>query len=571
MRVVCLCLLLLAMRPLTGLSQQANSAQQGGSAYDLWLVRSQTITADLIKDSTDLTASERAQLWARLAAKWWRDDPAKARLWVLKPIEIVETVPNKENPDERRRRLATVRLLLEIIAPLDQKLSARLVAILTQDAEQEANAERAANSEGLVEAAISLVEVDAKRAAELGALAVRIGAPPQITWLIAKLRVKDPGLATGLLLQTFAALRQSLDRELLNSLTQAMFPTVMQPGAPMAALPDNLRTELLKLDLVYLQANPINAENQNFICISVASFIAPVLTEFDRLLPQQASIVRQAVNQCQTSSPLAQQRMNDAVREEPLNTIDDLLKAGDDSQDMLVRTVYQYRAASMATQQNDFDRALKILDSMSTESREIMGGSWEAYRWSWAATAALQHLKSGDVYRMRFAINAVPRDLRPFAMIAFVDQMPTKRDKDTDPSLEFLSEARAGLRRLSESDTEKWGWYFGLLPLTVQYQPAEATAVLKEAVVALNSAAQVENKNTDNHEGRSLSETEFAKRLPASLLEMDEFAVKEAISSITSAYRRVQVRLELLSVCLERLRSANQATPNQGRSTFKKA
>jgi hypothetical protein len=145
-------------------------------------------------------------------------------------------------------------------------------------------------------------------------------------------------------------------------------------------------------------------------------------------------------------------------------------------------------------------------------------------------------------------------------MIVVVGQMPTKRDKNTDPTLEFLSEARTGLRR-SVSDAEKWGWYFVLLPLIIQNQPEEAIAFLREAVAALNRAAQAEDKNSSKNEGSSLSEAGFAKRLPASLLEMDEFVVKEAVSSITSTHSRVLVRLELLNVCLERLRSSKRRPP----------
>jgi hypothetical protein len=408
MRFICICFLIMAMQPVFCFAQQVGSAQQGSSSYDLWLVRSQTITADLIKDSADLTPSERALLWARLAQRWWRDDPEKARSWMLKPIEIVEGVPNKENPDERRQRLGTVRLLLKIVAPLDQKLSARLVAILTEDAEQEAKSAPTANTDGLIEAAIFLVDKDPPRAAELGAIALRVGRPTQITWLIFKLRAKDPRLADTLFGQTIAAVRQSLDSALLYSLTEVAFTDSIYPGANSAAPRDDLRTELLKLDVVYLQANPIDAENRASICISIASFIVPVLAEFDRLLPQQAGIVRQSLNQCQSLSPLAQQRVDEARRDQPLKTVDDLLKAADDAQDSKVRTIYEYRAAVLAKEKNDFDRALKILDSMSTESREFGGGTWEAYRWDWAATSALRHLKSGDVYGMRLVINAVP-------------------------------------------------------------------------------------------------------------------------------------------------------------------
>lgn len=570
MRFICLCLLIVSMWSLFAVAQQAGPGQQGSNSYDLWLVRSQAITADLIKDSTDLGPSERALLWARLAQRWWRNDPEKARSWLLKPIEIVEAVPNKENPDERRQRLTTTRLLLQIVAPLDQKLSARLVAILSHDAEQEARTAQGANADGLIEAAFYLVDSDPKLATELGVLALRVGHPSNIMLLLKKLREKDLKLSNVLFGQALAIARQTLDGDLLHSLVNSVFPEYytlgFKPGGPVAT--DDMRMELLRVYVAYLQADQINPENRDSRCKGVI-FITPVLVEFDRLLPQQANIVRQSMNQCQSLGPLARQRVDDALRDQPLNTVEDLLKAGDDAQDMKVRTVYEFRAAMLARQKDDFEWALKILDSMSTESREFMGGSWEAYRWDWAALAALRHFKSGDVYGMRLIINAVPTDLQPYAKMAFVDRLPADRDTDTDPTLEFLTDVRIGLRRPSISAGEKSAGYFGLLPLAIKYQPTEATAVLKEAVAALNRAEQTKDKNISNNDRNSLSGSDFSKLFPASLLEMDEYTVKEAVSSITSPDIRVQVRLGLLSVSLERLRSAKQATPRPAPSVAK--
>jgi hypothetical protein len=154
-----------------------------------------------------------------------------------------------------------------------------------------------------------------------------------------------------------------------------------------------------------------------------------------------------------------------------------------------------------------------------------------------------------------------------FAKIAFVDQLPAARSKDTDPTLEFLSDARTGLRRSSISDIDKFGWYFALLRLTVKYQPGDATVVLKEAVAAINHADEAQAKTSTQADRTWIN---GSKVFSAPLLEMDEYAVREAVSSISSADTRVQVRLELLRVCLEQLRSAKQAPPNQGRSTSKR-
>ncbi|HBB88135.1 MAG TPA: hypothetical protein DC047_11005 [Blastocatellia bacterium] len=566
MRFICLCFLIIAMQPVPGFAQQASVTPQRTVSYDLWLVRSRTITEDVIRDATTLTPFERAHLWTRLAQAWWKDDPEKARSWMLKSIEIVEAVPNRENPEERRQRLTMVRVLLKIVAPLDQELSKRLLAVLAKDAEQAMDADRLANADAIVEAAISLVDKEPQRAAELGTLALRVGRSTHIVSLISRLLSKDPTVGNALFSQTIEAARQFLDLELINSLTQLIFPESVQPGARQPQLPDSLRIELLNLDVFYLQANPITAENKSSVCTSVVSYIAPVLAYFDRLLPQQANIARQAINQCQSNSPLANQIVDDALRDQPLNTVDDLLKAAADAEDFKVRTVYLFRAASLAKERNDLDRALKILDSMSAESREFMGGSWEDYRWNWAALSALRHFKSGDIYGMRLVMNSVPADLQPFAKIKFVSQLPDVRDKSADPTLEFLGDARKGLSRSSIADAQKTGWYFNLLRLTVKFQPADATDVLKEVITALNHEVEAEAQKSTRDDRSSVDRLGISGGLSASLVELNEFAVREAISSISSAETRAVVRLELLSVCLEQMRSSKPTSHNRRRA-----
>jgi len=543
----------------SALAQKAPSATQQEALANLWLVRSQTITEDLVKDATGFKPSGRALLWARLGQQWWRDDPERARAWILKSIEIVEAVPNRENPAERNLRLATARLLLNIVAPLDQKLSKRLIVILSEDAERVGEAERRENAEGLVEAAISIVDKDPQRAAKLGAIALRVGRPTPIAWLILRLRSRDVKLGDALFAQTIEVVRQTLDAELINSLSHSIFLESMQPGAAIPALPDEMRSELLKLDLTFLQANPINAENRDRVCMGVISFIAPVLGHFERLLPQQAPIARQSINLCHSQFPLAQQRIDEALNNQPLNTVEALLKAGDEVEDLKVRTVYQYRAAALAREKNDFERALKIMDSISTEGREFMNGAWENFRVEWAVQSALGYYKSGDLYGMRSIINAAPADLQPLVRIGFVWQLPETRNKETDPTLEFLNEARTGLRRSKFPDAEKWSYFFALLKLTVQYQPAEASGDLKEAMAALNRVEKSKVKESDNDKPDGLDGSGFSRTVPASLLAMDEYAVREAVSSITSPESRAQVRLVLLEGCLEKMRSLRQA------------
>ncbi|HET8671265.1 MAG TPA: hypothetical protein VFM05_11735, partial [Candidatus Saccharimonadales bacterium] len=377
--------ILIMATPVT-LGQENNSARTRSTARTLWSVRSQSITEELIKDASDLPASVRALLWTRLGELWWEEDREKARSWLYRAVAVVEAVPNREGSDERRQRLDTARGLLQIIAPLDSEISKKLIPILDERGEEEARNERETNADAIIQAAISLVDKNPERAAEMGALALRIGIPGDIASLIFALRGKDTRLSEALFSQALAAARQTLTPQLLHSLTRAAFPTESQIKTKPPELPDPLRRELLRLHIAYLEATP---KDRNSICGGVISFILPVVAQIDRLLPEQGAFARQSVNRCQSVSPLAQQRIDDSLRQQPLHTIDDFLKAADDAHDLKVRTVYQYRAAALAKEKKDYNRALKILDSMSKEAREFMDGSWEAYRWEWAARSAI--------------------------------------------------------------------------------------------------------------------------------------------------------------------------------------
>ena len=558
-RLECVCVMAILMMatPVT-FGQENKSARTRSPARTLWLVRSQSITEELIKDASDLPPSARALLWARLGELWWQEDREKARSWLYRAVAIVEAVPNREGSDERRQRLDTARGLLQIIAPLDPEISKKLFSILDGRGEEEARDERETNADAIIQAAISLVDKNPERAAEMGALALRIGTPSDIASLIFALRSKDTRLSEALFSQALAAARQTLAPEPLHSLTRAGFPTESQIKTRMPELPDPLRRELLRVHITYLEANQITPENRNSICAGVISFILPVVAQIDRLLPEQGAFARQSVTRCQSISPLAQQRVDDSLRQQPLRTIDDFLKAADDANDSKVRTVYRYRAAALAKEKKDYDRALKILDSMSKEAREFMDGSWEAYRWEWAARSAINHFNNGEIFEMRKIMEEVPINLQPLAKLAFISYLPERRNKEADPTLEYLNDGRTGLGRSNLKDSDKNGWYFGLLELTVKYQPDLAIAVLNETVAVLNKAEKTRSAD-DKQTPESLLEP-ISKNFSATLLEMDEFAVAKAISSISSLDMRVRVRLDLLQACLTRLSGSTKET-----------
>jgi len=302
--------------------------------------------------------------------------------------------------------------------------------------------------------------------------------------------------------------------------------------------------------MAYLQANSLAPNSENSTCVVVVSLILPVLNEFDRRFPQQAPAARQAINRCQSRSPLLQQLVDDATRTEPLDTIEELLEAAQDSKDLKVRTVYEYRAASLAQEKKQCDRAITILDGINEDGRKFMGSTWQNIRWDWASLCAIDHYSKGDIQAMRVTIQAVPDDLKAFTKLAFVDELPKAENSDADPTLEFLRDAHKELPKSYGSEIDRYPWYFALLRLTVQYVTEDAGATLKEAFAALNRAAEGDEKDNRDTSG-------IWKNLPlVSLVEMDQYAVKEAVSSISSAQTRVELRLELLHVSVERMKSS---------------
>src|ERR1043166_1180137 len=186
-------------RMILGLAQATTLAQN--NERELWLVRAQNITSDLLKDGADLSSMQHAVLWVKLAQRWWREDPKRASTWIDNAIEVVEQVPNKETPDEREKRLETARVLLTTATQLDQKFTKRLLTVLTpvdKSAEPQGNG----NADALIDVAVAVVRDDPKRAADLGALALRTGAPENRDQMLFQLRRQNAKLADDLFVRS---------------------------------------------------------------------------------------------------------------------------------------------------------------------------------------------------------------------------------------------------------------------------------------------------------------------------------------------------------------------------------
>ena len=278
------------------LAQFPAAGQQNDAAYELWRVRSQSLTDDLIKDAADLKSMRRAVLLARLAQRWWAEDRRRSAGWLKNAVEIVEQVPNKENPEEREERLRTALQILKVVAQLEPKLARRVINVLTPD-DKSAGNERLENANALIYAANSLFKDDPRRAAELGALALRLGPPDDFSSLLFYLRSREPKLADDLLIQALTLAKQNPTGRWLNSLTYVAFPTSrgLTQGVPGPSEP--LRIEVLQLLIAYINANPFNDQNKDTVCATLAFSVAPCLGSLSvSCLSKHQLLVRQSIS-----------------------------------------------------------------------------------------------------------------------------------------------------------------------------------------------------------------------------------------------------------------------------------
>ena len=523
-----------------------------------WLVRSQTITESLLKDATSLTAFDRAILFARLGDTWWQDDQKRARAWMEKAIETVEYIPD-QSPDDHTRRLATARIILSIIAHRDEKLGRRVKEIIAASSEHDSNEERSKNADALVEEALAIVDRDPQRAALLGAESLRVGRPTMLAGLLWSLRTRDPKLADALFSQAVAVVQESYDGYLFPSLLRVAFPSLTEePSLPVP--PDQLRAQLLLAAAAYVRSAMISSDSQGALCSSTAGLIyltAPLLPEFDRLLPlEQSSTVRQLIAGCQSRlSPMMQQQVEDGQRNTPPKTVDDFLDAADKAKDSKAKTVLQARAAQLAAQHKDFERAIKIIDGMDDDARKFMAGTWEAWRLEWATAAALDHLKHDDLLGLRRTIAAVPSGLRAGAQIGVAYELPAE-ENNRSLVIELIQTGREDLSKSDMSAIQREGYSLALLILCAKFLPADSFAVLRETVAALNLKATGESSYFN---GRELIEQETGYHLPVSMLESDEFAFLDAISAVESPTKRARIRLELLITSLDKYRTSKKS------------
>jgi hypothetical protein len=526
-------------------------AQEAQRPQDTWLERAQNLTNDSLKDVKSLETLDGALVLGQLGALWWNTDPSKARKWLLKAVEAVELEPAKETSSERSKRLSVARSLLTVISTADPKLWERLQAVLTPGEAHSSDTERTTSANAMVKAALVVLKTDPRRAAAMGSAALRIGLPTMLQQLLWALRTRDAMLADQLFSQALAVARTTFHEDFLNSLRYAAFPELSRTGYYAAEVPpDTLRGEMLLILADYLQQRTAMLAGKGIRdCGLAPALVERLQIQFDRLQPQRADLVRQIVRTCQESITQsdADAGSNPESVEVP-ETVDTLLLQADQTADKKIkRPIYLARAALLAASQKNFERAIKILESMSDEERKFTG-MWETWRRDWGVALAIEYLKRDDIYGMRQVIKEVPDALRPFAKINLVSKLP--EDSSIPIARDPLDESHKDLANSEKTDLEKVYWYLLLTRLYSKFHAdSEAVESFKDAIDSLNRA-----KSEGTTEPGNLSELSgkiIQPDFPVSLIEFYDYTIRDVVSRMTSVPKRVRVRLDLLQISIK--------------------
>jgi hypothetical protein len=531
-------------------AQPSASVRQSNVVDDLWLSRARSLTEELVKDSDALRRNDRALLLARLGRMWQQDDRERAGDWIEKALRVVEAVPNAEGRTERSQRLRTARGLLVILGAKDEGVSARLSKVLSGASEGSTPNTGRDEAAAKAEAGAAVADSNPQRALQLGLESLRAGGSYKLSSLIWRLRKRDVKLSDTLFLEVVAAAQaRNYDPELLGIL-----PVVAFEGP---APSDKLRDLLLGALAEGLLRLPGPTEEQTAPC-RLATLAAPLLPEFQRLTPQRVGMVRAQIARCQpTLNPVANKEAGDALQDRQLNTADALLEEAGKASDVDRRVTYLIRAADKAYGEQQYERALGILDNFNGGEHEaadgIASGLWESKRTEFASAAAMAHFRQGDLTGMYRVIAETPANLRAYVQMEAAAELVKK---DGAAATQLLNEARAAL--------VKTGSFANFIPhLTL----ARLFSTLKQpdALPSLADAVKAMNQAERSPQGRSPANEAEAQipllsndimlglyNLPVSLLDADELGTMQTIAAAESPTRRAAMRLSLLRASLER-------------------
>src|ERR1041384_4749013 len=309
---MCLTRVVLVVFLAVGLIMQAvqSDASPQSASQQYWTLQAQVVTDAVLKDAIDLAPLDRALLFGRLAEIWRLKDTSRAQALLQKESTEIELNPNAESDVDRSKRLSVLTALLRTAAPFDERLTQQLTDLLKSGDDKPGRFDANDTADALAKAALAVLDVDPNRAAALGSASLRAGRSTSFPSLLSRLRSRNQALGAALFDQALVTAGTRKDRDLLASLILIAF------NGP-APTDETRRTMIRTIEHEFLGGS--GEANPNRGC-SLATIIAPLLVEFDRLLPQSSANIRRGLIGCQKISSSSDATVERVLDNQPVKT-----------------------------------------------------------------------------------------------------------------------------------------------------------------------------------------------------------------------------------------------------------
>lgn len=517
-----------------------------------WRVRSDTISASIENDISFLTITNKVTFLGQLGRLWWITNPEYAKTFVKKAISLTD-FSQTEDKSLRNEKIAATRKLLNILVSFDSvsanKLAMRLKELSEADLSDQVSA---LNSDTLLNAALSILQNDPKTAFQFGLASLDYGIVPKTNLLLVQLSLKDKTHAGQLLEKAVFIANRDSNTNAINTFISMTF---------IALKGEKFTDQAQKALLNALYDQIVREQDYQKSCDSTLWGLNAI-TFYDKFFPKKASLIRQRVFSCRVGlDKSAQNFIDEKTSEAPPKTVDELLRAAEETKDLSEKYQFLMSAINLLAEEKDFERAISILDEIREEDRESLGyiGDmllWDDLRWSYALEASRIFIKKDDLASATKIIERTPEKLRPILQIRLAEK--SLQDKNRELAFSFAESARKNITKI-ENKALVAEISLDLVNVIATIAPNDALLVFRETIKLINNADGSFEKN----ESREFETGKDIISLPKIFLE-DDVAVLNEISDLSSRKSRIRFKLGLLSSSIKHyeslLRSGQKST-----------
>jgi hypothetical protein len=506
-----------------------------------WQSRVNSLTEEIVSESSAVSDSERAIYFALLAKMWWKVDQTDARNYLKKAADKIISTFESDDRSDLAKKLKYTQRALQIIAELDESLTLTIVGkIDIDDDSKQDNPEMAAMFAKL---GIQVVESNPGMAMAAGFDSVSYGVSAELAQLIRDLYVKDPKLGETLYrraLQVATGNYSDANYTFVGTLGSYTFDNRKD-----RTFSDATRRSYLEM-LADLVSGAASVEAERPTRCGIVLLAPPMLVQIDTYLPGQSQTIRQQIQICiPFTRPFTQESTKALISGDEPQTVDDLIRTARDSKDPALKVQYFSRAISKLEQLKKYQEIFSLLDGLEGADLKAMAFAWDDWRVEYAALWAIASFEEKDMPQVYRIIDKTPKRIRPYVRFRLAYKLSPVKDRDF--LLENLEAMRTELGSLNVPVKDAASNYLTLATLYLKVQPSESLSVFRDSVKYIN---KTDNENPDYLWEKDYSPLDNYMKLPSELLDIDEIGMTNALRDISSRRSRVRLKLGLLESSL---------------------